>query len=63
MAKLQKYFLNFHETIKLININENKTLREKRDIVLDKLRDRLKQIFEEQGKPVPSFDYLVVLYK
>lgn len=37
----QTLFLKFHETIKLNNANENATLREKRDIILDKLRARL----------------------
>jgi len=56
MAKLQKYFVKFHETIKLDNLDENKTLREKRDIVLDKLRERLKKFFQDKGESTPTFD-------
>jgi len=57
MAKLQKYFVNFHETIKLNNLDENKTLREKREIVLDKLRERLKKFFQEKGESTPTFEF------
>ncbi len=55
MAKLQKSFVEFHETIKLNNLDENKKLREKRDIVLDKLRERLKKLFEEKSESTPTF--------
>lgn len=41
----QTLFLKFHETIKLNNADENATLREKRDIILDKLRTRLDRSF------------------
>ncbi|MEK8015431.1 MAG: nucleotidyltransferase [Candidatus Parabeggiatoa sp.] len=56
MAKLQKYFVQFHETIKLDNLDENKTLREKRDIVLDKLSERLKMFFQDKSESTPTFD-------
>lgn len=56
MADVQKQFESFHEKIKLKKFDENQTLREKRDIVLDKLKSRLKTIFEEKDKPVPSYD-------
>lgn len=55
MADVQKYFETFHEKIKLKEFDENQTLREKRDIVLEKLKTRLKVIFEEKGEPVPSY--------
>lgn len=55
MADVQKYFESFHETIKLKRFDENQTLRDKRDIVLDKLKTRLKTIFEEKGEPVPAY--------
>jgi hypothetical protein len=57
MAELQEYFLKFHKIIKLSDIDENATLREKRDIVINKLRDRLKQIFEEKWEFAPSFTH------
>ncbi|RKZ52840.1 MAG: nucleotidyltransferase [Candidatus Parabeggiatoa sp. nov. 3] len=56
MAKLQKQFVQFHETIKLNNLDENKTLRDKRDIVLEKLRERLKKFFQEKDEPTPTFE-------
>lgn len=55
MAKLQKHFEEFHGRIKLSD--ENDTLREKRDIILNKLRSRLKKMFEECGETAPSFTH------
>ena len=46
MADLQKYFLEYHDKIKL-DYDDNATLREKRDIVLDKLNKNLKKYFDE----------------
>ncbi len=40
--KLQKEFEDFHEEIKLGTYDENETLREKRDLLIDELRDKLK---------------------
>lgn len=56
MADVQKYFETFHEAIKLKHFDENQILRDKRDIVLDKLKSRLKVIFEEKGEQVPSYE-------
>jgi hypothetical protein len=52
MADVQKYFEQFHERIRT-DYEMNGTLREKRDIILNLLRKRLK----EAGKP--SFDELL----
>lgn len=41
----QSQFLRFHEAIKLDNYDENATLREKRDIILKKLRERCQYSF------------------
>lgn len=41
MITLQTTFIRFHEEIKLIDNEENKVLREKRDILLDKLKDKI----------------------
>ena len=41
MVNLQKEFEEFHEKIKLKEFNENDTLREKRDILLKKLKDNI----------------------
>jgi len=42
MAKLQSEFNKFHETIKLKQYEENADLREKRDLLLDELKDKIK---------------------
>lgn len=42
MAKLQKEFKQFHNNIKLGTYDENKTLRDKRDLLIDELTDALK---------------------
>lgn len=39
-SPFQSRFLRFHETIKLLNTEENATLREKREAVLKRMRDR-----------------------
>lgn len=45
MANVQTYFEKFHDEIKLDD--ENKILREKRDILIDKLKKKLKDDFDE----------------
>lgn len=55
MADLQKQFEEFHERIKLDD--ENEILREKRDILINKLRTRLKEIFEEKNEIPPTFTH------
>ncbi|MBT3255210.1 MAG: nucleotidyltransferase [Deltaproteobacteria bacterium] len=49
MPNLQNYFLEFHKKIKLDDFNENQTLRDKRDTLLEDLR---KNISED----APSFE-------
>lgn len=56
MANVQRYFDAFHRNIRL-SLDENRTLREKRDIVCDKLADRLPQIFDASGEDCPSFGF------
>ena len=56
MAELHRYLIQFDEAIKLKRFNENATLREKRDIIIDKLRKRLKEIFEEKDETPPTFE-------
>lgn len=41
MATLHSYFLAFHKAIKLDDLDENATLRNKRDILVQNLRDKL----------------------
>jgi hypothetical protein len=43
MPTLQTAFIQFHDTIKLIDTKENQTLRDKRDILLNKLQDRISE--------------------
>lgn len=49
MAELQRYFDKFHEEIKLSDIDENPTLRDKRDMLVKELREKL-------PSDVPSFE-------
>lgn len=41
MAYVQKYFEEFHEAIRLLDTDENEELREKRDIILNRLKEKL----------------------
>ncbi len=41
MSNLQKYFLAFHDVIKLTNFEDNQILRDKRDMLLEELANRL----------------------
>lgn len=56
MADVQKHFEEFHDQIRLTG--ENETLREKRDIILNKLKDKLKKLSEEDEAIVPTFSSL-----
>lgn len=55
MADLQKYFEQFNGKIKLGRFDENEILRTKRDIIIKKLRTRLKEIFQEMDQIPPTF--------
>lgn len=54
---VQPHFEEFHEAIKL-SLEENRTLREKRDIICGKIRDRVPRIFEADGCECPPFEIL-----
>lgn len=41
MANVQKYFEEFHKSIKLSDTDENEELREKRDIILNRLKNNI----------------------
>jgi len=43
MPTLQSAFTDFHDVIKLSDLDENATLREKRDILLDKLKSKISE--------------------
>jgi hypothetical protein len=53
MADVQKQLEEFHNVIKLTD--ENETLREKREIILDKLRAELPKLFEDCDEQPPTF--------
>ena len=53
MAKLQRYFDQFHKAIKLDD--ENEVLRDKREIILNALREGLNKLFEDRKENPPIF--------
>lgn len=52
MADLQKQFLEFHNSIKLGTYEENSSLREKRDLIIEQLKGRLK---DKRDEDYPQF--------
>ena len=54
MATLQNEFRKFHDEIKLKNYEENSVLREKRDIILDLIKENIKK---NESCPVSSFSH------
>ncbi|MCC6175203.1 MAG: nucleotidyltransferase [Chloroflexi bacterium] len=55
MANVQPQFDQFHEAIRLRRFVENQTLREKRDIIREKLCERLPGVFERHNEVCPPF--------
>lgn len=58
MADIQRQFIQFDDAIRLRHFDENATLREKRDAVLDRLRDGLVSLRKE-GSKVPRFEWFL----
>ena len=56
MANVQRYMEQFHDAIKLGRFDENATLREKRDRVLQRLDSGLKKLFADRGEDPPHYD-------
>lgn len=54
MANVQPQFDTFHARIKLGRFDGEKTLREKRDIIRNKLRDKLPDVFKTHGETYPA---------
>ena len=57
MADVQKQFGEFNEAIRLKQYEENTTLREKRDVVLKKLKERMKALFKEKDEAQPTYTH------
>lgn len=57
MANVHKQFEDFNDAIKLGEYSDNATLREKRDIILEKLRTRLPEVFAAHGEECPTFHF------
>lgn len=55
MADIQRQFMKFDEAIRLKHLDENATLRDKRDAVLRRLDERLAALRKE-GAEVPKYD-------
>ncbi len=53
---IQTQFLKFHDTIKLNWNDENKVLREKRDIIISKIRENMKSQFGDSEEKTPTFE-------
>lgn len=57
MANVQKQFEAFNDEIKLKRFEENSVLRDKRDIIRNKLTEKLPGIFQENGEKCPDFEF------
>lgn len=57
MADIQKYFLEFHDNIKLGVFDENAKLRDKRDKVIKKIKTGIENYFKEKDMAIPSLDF------
>ncbi|RKH52689.1 nucleotidyltransferase [Corallococcus sp. AB050B] len=55
MANIQKQIEQFDDNIRLKRFDENKMLREKRDAILNRLREKFAALRKE-GKDIPTFD-------
>ncbi len=58
MAHIQAQFEQFNTTIRLGRFDENAILREKRDIIRDKLETRLPEVFAAHKETCPDFSFL-----
>lgn len=57
MAQVQLQFDQFNARIKLKRFEDNKTLREKRDIIREKLKSKLPDVFAEHNETCPLFEF------
>ena len=56
MANVQTHFNKFHDTIRR-SYDDNKILRQKRDLLLDDLRDGLRRYAQSQNISIPRFEH------
>ncbi len=56
MANVQTYFNKFHDTIRR-SYDDNSTLRQKRDLLLDDLRGGLRRYAQNQNVRIPRFEH------
>ncbi|MDP8246585.1 MAG: nucleotidyltransferase [Candidatus Tritonobacter lacicola] len=57
MADIQKQFEEFNDVVRLKQYEHNANLREKRDVILKKLKERLKVLFEERDDDLPKYTH------
>jgi hypothetical protein len=55
MANVQKQFEEFDGKIRLGRFDENATLREKRNIIREKLKKKLPDVFKDHGEECPEY--------
>jgi hypothetical protein len=58
MANVQSHFETFNARIRLSKFKENQPLREKRNIIREKLETNLPGVFEEYSETCPNFYFL-----
>lgn len=58
MANIQSQFEEFNNTIRLRRYDENEILREKRNIIRKKLKERLPEVFAAHNETCPNFYFL-----
>jgi hypothetical protein len=57
MANVQKQFEAFNDTIRLGRFEENQVLREKRDVVRNRLDQKLPEVFKKYNEKCPKYFY------
>ena len=57
MANVQKEFSEFNVKFRLDRFGHNKKLRDKRDKIQNRLRDRLPSVFAKHGEECPKFEF------
>jgi len=55
MADVQNYFEEFDQEIRLGRFDQEETLREKRDRIRDRLKEKLPEVFESHDEEVHDF--------